>query len=73
MNELSIAFNIIVFICNVLIFVVIKFNDLKHLSEDMKEIKRHLDNISRKINKVDKVQVTMQAVCSERHRNRRIK
>lgn len=71
--SLSIIFNILIFLFNILIFATIKFNDLKHLSEDVKDIKKNLENISRKISKVDKIQVTMQAVCAERHRNRRIK
>jgi hypothetical protein len=70
---ISLGLNILILIVSISGFVKIMKNDLNHLAEDVKEIKHNINNISRKITKVDKVQVTMQAVCAERHKNRRIK
>jgi len=48
-------------------FLVIRFNDLHHLSLDMKATKQKLNEIEKDINAIKEKQSAQLAVCDERH------
>lgn len=52
---------------NVLIFCVIKFNDLKHLAISVSKIEKDVVETKDKVTSLEKAQTAMQAVCNERH------
>jgi len=52
---------------NILIFAVIKFNDLKHLTEDVSEITKNIKGVFRRLGKVEKAVIKRDAICEERH------
>jgi len=52
---------------NIGIFSIIKFNDLKHMGEAMKETSNQLKSIFRRLGKIEKNQAARNAVCDERH------
>lgn len=45
----GVSFSIFVAIINVVILIAIKFNDLKHFSEDLKEIKNKIDTNDKRL------------------------
>ena len=51
----------------VLGIILVKFNDLRHLSEDMEENKTELKNINKQLVKIGKAIVKRDAICEERH------
>lgn len=52
---------------NVMIFVIMKFNDLKHLDEDMKEIKKSLMKIDDAVCKVGERTASIEGKCKANH------
>ena len=50
-------------------FLVIKFNDMKHLAEAVKEMKANQAKILEKVEKIQENQTAMKAVCDERHKD----
>lgn len=51
----------------VLGIVLVKFNDLRHLSLDMEKTTKILDRIDKRLIRLEKNQTAMKAVCAERH------
>jgi len=74
---LSVGLSIVVLIMNIIIFVTIKFNDLVHLSADVKSIKETVEKTESRIEKLEIGQATQKAICDERSTmyrlNKRIK
>jgi len=56
-QEVGIIFSIAVTLFNGLIFVLVKFNDLKHLDENMKLVLTKVGELSERISK-------MEGICS---------
>lgn len=54
-------------------FILIKFNDLKHLGIDVKTIKDSQERTEKRMDKLEIAHATIKAVCEERHVNRRRK
>jgi hypothetical protein len=52
-------------------FMLIKFNDLKHLAIDVKDLMKQQDITHKKVTKIELKQATMSAVCAERHGRRK--
>ena len=63
--KLTITLTVIIF--NAIVFITIKFNDIRHLIRDSEEIKKKIDKIFRRLGKVEKAQVRRDAICDERH------
>jgi len=66
---ISVGLNILVLLINIVIFITIKFNDLRHLSIKVDKIDKKLDRLFNKMEKVEKSHFAMKAVCDERHKN----
>lgn len=49
------------------IFLIIKFNDLKHLTINVGKISKNIDKIFCKFDKVEKAIIKRDAICEERH------
>jgi len=66
-----------VLIMNVVIFLTIKINDMKHLEKEFKkaqeDITKKIDKIFRRLGKVEKATIIQQAVCDERHGKSRLR
>ena len=56
-QAIGIVFSTLVTLFNGLIFILIKFNDLKHLGEDMKSVLTKVGELSERISK-------MEGICS---------
>lgn len=48
-------------------FILVKFNDLRHLSIDLNEIKEKLNDVGKEVNKIKEKQSAQIAICDERH------
>lgn len=48
-------------------FVMIKFNDLRHLAKDFKRVEKKLDNLEEKVGKNTTDLTAINVRCSERH------
>ena len=70
---ISIGISLLVIGFNCAMFVVIKFNDLKHLTKDVAEIKADVKTLIEKENKTETTIAKMQVRYQERHRRSRIK
>ena len=68
-----------ILVFNGVMFCVIKFNDLKHLTKDVDELKsenkehktlieKKLDRIFTRLGKIDRAIVRRDAICEERHK-----
>ena len=57
----------LVLIVNILIYCVIKFNDLTHLAKDINKMDKKLNKIYTRLGKVEKKQIARDAICEERH------
>jgi hypothetical protein len=70
MNWLSligIGFSVLVAIINVSTLIAIKFNDLKHFSKDLSEIKKSIDCIDKKLYKNAEKIGEIEGRCSANH------
>ena len=52
---------------SILVFVVIKFNDLKHLSIALNSIDKKLEESLKRQRRMELKQVALEAKCGERH------
>lgn len=64
----SLAFTLIMAGFNAAMFLVIKFNDMKHLSQDMKELKILIDKIDNKIDSQGQRISTIEGTCKANHK-----
>jgi len=67
---LSVGLSIIVLISNIVIFITIKFNDLVHLSKDVKEIKDTLTKFIERQHSLEKIVVKIDTRCKTTHKNK---
>lgn len=51
----------------VLGIILVKFNDLKHISINVEKTNKSLDKFDRRLRKIETNQTAMKAVCDERH------
>jgi sulfite exporter TauE/SafE len=51
----------------VLGIILVKFNDLRHISINVEKINISLDKIFTRLGKLERHQTAMKAVCNERH------
>jgi hypothetical protein len=56
-----------VIIINAIIFAVVKFNDLKHLTDTVNSIKKDCESLIKRYYKLDKAIIKREAICNERH------
>ena len=54
-------------LANIVIFITIKLNDIKHISLNVNKIERKIDKIFRKLGKIEKKQIVRDTICNERH------
>lgn len=52
----------------VLGIILVKFNDMKHLTESVKGVEKSLSKIFTRLGKVEKAIVKRDAICEERHK-----
>lgn len=64
--------NFIILIINAIIFIMIKFNDLKHLTASVIEIKQKIDKIFTRLGKIEKEQYARKIICEERHADKKL-
>lgn len=48
--------------------ILVKFNDLHHISKDVKDLKSNINKIFNKLGKIEKSQVAITTRCNERHK-----
>lgn len=68
-SMISIIVSLFVLCVNVAIFCTIKFNDLSHLTKDVKEIKDNTNKFLEKLHILEKKFIRMSTKCELRHKN----
>lgn len=53
---------------NVATFMVIKFNDLRHLSKEVKELTNEIKSFKKEFKKVSDSVIAIKATCNETHK-----
>jgi len=66
-NYISLGITLLVMGFNVALFIVLKFNDLKHLSKDVSEIKEDVKTLVKKDEELGLKVAKMEVRCQERH------
>lgn len=60
-------FNVLVVGGNIIAYLSLRLNDIRHISEDIGEIKKKEEKIFKRLGRVEKAITIRDAVCAERH------
>ena len=66
---IGIGISLLVTGANAAFVIVIKFNDMFHLGQDVKEISANIKELAKAVEKNDKDIAVMKEGCKERHKN----